>query len=54
MRTGLEDETQYHTLPWKAVGRLWLRTLLALGYTYGFRKSELLNMKVGQVDLLAG
>lgn len=27
--------------------------MLALGYTYGFRKSELLNLKVGQVDLLA-
>lgn len=27
--------------------------MLAPGYTYGFRKSELLNRKVGQVDLLA-
>jgi integrase len=27
--------------------------LLALGYTYGFRKAELLNMRVSQVDLLA-
>jgi integrase len=29
------------------------RTLLALGYTYGLRKAELLNIRVGQVDLLA-
>jgi integrase len=31
---------------------LWLRTALALGYTFGFRKSELLRLKVNQVDLL--
>ena len=34
-------------------GQLWIRTMFALGYTYGFRKAELLNMKVGQVDLFA-
>ena len=53
MRTGFVDETQHHALAEKAVGQLWLRTLLALGYTYGFRKAELLNMRAGQVDLLA-
>ncbi len=32
---------------------MWLRALLATAYTFGFRKSELLNLRVGQVDLLA-
>jgi integrase len=31
---------------------LWLRTMLALAYNFGFRKAELLNMRVRQVDLL--
>ena len=31
---------------------LWLRTLLALGYSFAWRKSELTNLKVEQVDLL--
>lgn len=30
----------------------WLRALLALAHTYGFRKAELLEMKCSQVDLL--
>jgi integrase len=34
-----------------AVG-LWLRAMFELGYTYGFRKTELLEMRVGQVDLM--
>jgi integrase len=35
-----------------AAGKLWLRTLLALGYTCGFRKAELLDTCCKQVDLL--
>jgi len=31
---------------------LWLRTLLETGYNYGWRVSELLNLRVGQVDLV--
>src|SRR5439155_21798997 len=31
-----------------------MRTMLALAYTFGFRKSELLTLKVADVDLLAG
>jgi integrase len=31
---------------------LWLRALIAVAYTYGFRKSELLNLRIRQVDLL--
>ena len=53
IRTGFVDETQYRALAEKAAGRLWLRAMLALGYTYGFRLGELLGMRVGQVDLLA-
>src|SRR5215475_14741422 len=30
----------------------WLRGLLALSYTFGFRKGELLKMRCSQVDLL--
>lgn len=52
VRTGFVDESQYRTLADKAARQLWLRAMLALGYTYGFRKAELLNMKLGQVDLL--
>jgi integrase len=33
-------------------GKLWLRTLLALGYTYGFRKADLLGLRCKQVNLL--
>ena len=42
----------YRALIEKVVGQPWLRTPLALGYTYGFRKAELLNLQCGQVDLL--
>jgi integrase len=31
---------------------LWLRTLFEIGYSCGFRKSELLDMRVRQVDLV--
>jgi integrase len=53
VRTGFVSETQYRALAAKVTGQLWLRAMLALGYTYGFRKGELLNMRVGQVDLFA-
>ncbi len=33
---------------------LWLRTFLALGFTFGFRKSEMLSLRVRNVDLLDG
>ena len=32
---------------------LWLRTMLETGYNYGWRVSELLNLRVGQIDLVA-
>jgi integrase len=51
-RRGFVEEQQYRTLADKAAGQLWLRGLMALGYTYGFRKAELLEMRCSQVDLL--
>jgi integrase len=51
VRTGFVDDAQYTRLA-QACDSLWLRTLLALGYTYGWRKAELLGQRVGQVNLL--
>jgi integrase len=53
-RTGFLRDEDYARLAAECgkVG-LWLRTLLAIGYNYGWRKSELLNLRVGQVDLAA-
>lgn len=51
-RSGFVEDEQYRKLCENCQGELWLRTILALGYTFGFRKSELLKLKVRQVDLL--
>jgi Phage integrase family len=51
-RRGFVEEPQYRKLAELAAGQLWLRGLLALAYTYGFRQAELLEMRCGQVDLL--
>jgi integrase len=51
-RRGFVEEPEYRKLADAAAGQLWLRALLALGYTYGFRKAELLKMRCEQVDLL--
>jgi integrase len=49
-RNGFYTEEQYQAL--KANCRYtWLRAFLAAAYTFGFRKSELLNLKVHQIDL---
>ncbi len=50
-RRGFVEEYQYRKLADSAAGKLWLRALRALGYTYGFRKAELLEMRCKQVDL---
>lgn len=49
-RQGFVEEAQYRDLV-KHAPELWLRSLLAVAYTFGFRKSELLKMKCNQVDL---
>jgi integrase len=51
-RRGFVEEGQYRKLVNAAAGHLWMRGLLALGYTYGFRRAELLEMRCSQVDLL--
>lgn len=50
-RVGFVEERDYTKLA-KNARELWLRALLATAYTFGFRKGELLNLKVGQIDLL--
>jgi integrase len=51
VRTGFIDDTQYDELV-KHAPDLWLRTLLALAYNFGWRRSELLYLRVSQVDIL--
>jgi len=53
-RTGFLTDVQYDRLAAECnnIG-LWLRTLLELGSTYGWRKSELLNLRVSQIELSA-
>jgi len=50
-RRGFVEETECRKLVEEA-REPWLRGLLALAYTFGFRKSELLEMRCSQVDLL--
>jgi integrase len=49
-RSGFVEEADYNKLA-KQARELWLRALLATAYTFGFRKGELLNLRVRQVDL---
>jgi len=51
-RKGFVEEAQYRKLTAVVTTEPWLRAMLALGYAYGFRKGELLDMRVRQVDLL--
>ncbi len=54
VRKGFVKDEQYDKLAAEcAVEGLWLRTFLAVAYSYGWRKSELLNLRVRQVDLFA-
>jgi integrase len=50
-RSGFVEEADYNRLA-KNARELWLRALLATGYSFGFRKSELLELRVRQVDFL--
>jgi len=50
VRKGFLEDSQYHKLVDGA--GLWFRALVECGRTYGWRVSELLHMKVGQVDLM--
>jgi integrase len=50
-RKGFIGDKQYAVLAANAK-EPWLRALVACAYNFGFRKGELLNLRVGQVDLL--
>jgi len=51
-RQGFIEHEQYVALTANCKP-LWLRALIALAYSFGFRKGELLNLKVRQVDFLS-
>lgn len=50
-RSGFVEEADYVRLA-KNARELWLRALIATAYSFAFRKGELLNLRVKQVDLL--
>jgi integrase len=50
-RQGFLGDSQYATLAANTKD-LWLRCLIAASHSFGFRKGELLNLRVRQVDLL--
>jgi integrase len=50
-RKGFVDDAQYRAL-FEHATETWLRALLAVAYTFGFRKGELLALRVKQIDLL--
>ncbi len=52
IRKGFLEDSAYVRLA-DACPELWFRTLLELGRTYGWRKGELLRLRVKEVDLLA-
>jgi len=52
VRKGFVEDTHYQKLAEASAGAgLWMRALFETGYTYGWRISELLNLRVKQVDL---
>lgn len=53
VRRGFIRPDQYSTLS-DACGKVnpWLKALVACAYTYGWRKSEVLSLKAGQVDFV--
>jgi integrase len=53
VRLGFLEPDEYTRLAYEcAQAGLWMRALLEVGYSYGWRHGELLNMRVRQVDLL--
>jgi integrase len=51
IRKGYLKDTHYQALA-RETGKigLWLRAILECAFVYGFRKSELLNLKVNQIE----
>jgi integrase len=52
VRTGFVEDEQYARLT-AAATDLWLRALIEVAHTYGWRRQELLNLRVRQVDLIS-
>ena len=52
IRKGFLEDKQYEKL-FGSCSENWFRTIVEVGRTYGWRKGELLKMRVKQVDLLA-
>jgi integrase len=52
-RQGFIEQKQYDALAANC-SALYMRAMLALAYTFGFRKAELLTLKISDVDLFAG
>lgn len=52
-RQGFIEQKQYDALAANC-SDLFMRAMLCLAYSFGFRKSELLELKVSDVNLLAG
>lgn len=52
VRKGFLKDEQYQALA-RETGKvgLWLRAMFEVGYTYGWRKSELLKLRVSQIDI---
>jgi integrase len=50
-KKGFVTDPQYAVLARNAK-TLWMRALIACYYTFGFRRSEMLNLRVGQVDFM--
>ncbi len=49
VRKGFLEDEQFHAM--MADAELWFRALVECGRTYGWRVSELLGLKVEQIDL---
>jgi integrase len=51
-RRGFVEEAEFARMTAEArLDGLWLRTFLEMAYSYGWRRGELIGLRVGQVDL---
>lgn len=53
VRKGFVEDEQYARLT-AAVSELWLRAIIEIAHTYGWRREEILNLRVRQVDVSEG